>query len=141
MVLEKDASTARQAARAFTAGLSLRCPNYANNLRSLGFGDDDLAGAGSDRLVDAVVAWGDLDRHRRSPTSCTSKPAQTMSAFRSSPLRVRFRSKSTASWPLRLLHSDQFSEQRQLPSDLAPRPGRMPEGWAHDSVSATDRVP
>jgi len=36
-------------------------PNYADNLRRLGFGDDDLAGGGSDRLVDAVVAWGDVD--------------------------------------------------------------------------------
>jgi hypothetical protein len=39
----------------------LALPNYTNNLRSLGFGDDDLAGGGSDRLVDAVVCWGDLD--------------------------------------------------------------------------------
>ena len=60
VVLERDASSARQAARAFTAGY-LSLPNYANNLRSLGFGDDDLAGGGSDRLVDAVVAWGDQD--------------------------------------------------------------------------------
>jgi len=57
VVLERDASTARQAVREFTAGY-LSLPNYANNLRSLGFGDDDLAGSGSDRLVDAVVAWG-----------------------------------------------------------------------------------
>jgi probable F420-dependent oxidoreductase len=61
VVLEKDPSTARQAARVFTAGY-LSLPNYANNLRSLGFGDDDLAGAGSDRLIDAVVAWGGPDR-------------------------------------------------------------------------------
>lgn len=60
VVLEKDASTARQIARAFTAGY-LSLPNYANNLRSLGFEDDDLVGGGSDRLVDAVVAWGGTD--------------------------------------------------------------------------------
>ena len=57
VVLEKDASSARQAARAFSAGY-LSLPNYANNLRSLGFGNDDFAGGGSDRLIDAVVAWG-----------------------------------------------------------------------------------
>jgi len=34
-------------------------PNYTNNLRRLGFTDADFAGAGSDRLVDALVAWGD----------------------------------------------------------------------------------
>lgn len=60
VVLEKDASTAREAARAFTTGY-LSLANYADNLRLLGFGDDDLAGAGSDRLIDAVVAWGEPD--------------------------------------------------------------------------------
>jgi probable F420-dependent oxidoreductase len=60
VVLEKDASTARQLARAFTVGY-LSLPNYANNLRSLGFGDGDLAGGGSDRLVDGVMAWGEPD--------------------------------------------------------------------------------
>jgi probable F420-dependent oxidoreductase len=60
VVLERDPSTARALARTFTEGY-LGLPNYANNLRSLGFGDDDLAGAGSDRLVDAVVGWGDTE--------------------------------------------------------------------------------
>ncbi len=59
-VLEKDASTARRTARAFTSGY-LALPNYSDNLRRLGFGDGDLAGGGSDRLVDAVVAWGEAD--------------------------------------------------------------------------------
>ena len=39
----------------------LSLPNYTNNLRRLGFGDDDFAGGGSDRLIDALVAWGDVD--------------------------------------------------------------------------------
>jgi probable F420-dependent oxidoreductase len=39
----------------------LTLPNYTNNLRRLGFGDDDLDDGGSDRLVDALVAWGDVD--------------------------------------------------------------------------------
>jgi len=34
-------------------------PNYMNNLRRFGFGDDDLTAPGSDRLIDALVAWGD----------------------------------------------------------------------------------
>ncbi len=46
--------------RGFVGGY-LALPNYANNLRSLGFGDDDLAAEGSDRLIDAVVCWGDVD--------------------------------------------------------------------------------
>jgi len=59
-VLEQDPVTARATARTFTSGY-LTLPNYTNNLRSFGFDDEDLAGGGSDRLVDAVVAWGDAD--------------------------------------------------------------------------------
>jgi probable F420-dependent oxidoreductase len=60
VVLERDPARARAVARTFTTGY-LTLPNYANNLRSLGFDEDDVSGGGSDRLVDAVVAWGDLD--------------------------------------------------------------------------------
>lgn len=60
VVLEPDASTARAIGRAHMA-MYLTLPNYVNNLKRLGFTDDDVAGGGSDRLVDAVVAWGDLD--------------------------------------------------------------------------------
>ncbi len=58
VVLEEDPSRAREIARGYTAGY-LGLPNYAGNLRTLGYGDDDVAGGGSDRLVDAVIAWGD----------------------------------------------------------------------------------
>ena len=60
VVLDPDPTTARATARRYTAGY-LQLPNYTNNLRALGFTDDDLAGAGSDRLVDAIVAWGDVE--------------------------------------------------------------------------------
>jgi len=59
VVLESDASRAREIARAHTS-FYLRLPNYVNNLRRLGFSDDDFTNAGSDRLVDAIVAWGDV---------------------------------------------------------------------------------
>ena len=36
-------------------------PNYVNNLKRLGFTDEDVADGGSDRLVDAIVAWGSVD--------------------------------------------------------------------------------
>ena len=39
----------------------LALPNYTNNLRRLGWADEDLAGEGSGALVDAIVAWGDVD--------------------------------------------------------------------------------
>lgn len=60
VVLETDAARARQIARAHMATY-LGLPNYVNNLERLGFTATDIAGGGSDRLVDAIVAWGDLD--------------------------------------------------------------------------------
>ena len=59
-VLTTDPATGRSTARAF-ASAYLGQPNYANNLRRLGWSDDDLAGGGSDRLIDAVIACGDVD--------------------------------------------------------------------------------
>jgi probable F420-dependent oxidoreductase len=58
VVLETDASKAREIARVHTSRY-LALPNYVNNLRRLGWSDEDLAGSGSNRLVDAIVAWGD----------------------------------------------------------------------------------
>ena len=58
VVLSTDAEVARSAARKHMA-IYLTLPNYTNNLRRLGWGDDDLAAPGSDALVDALVAWGD----------------------------------------------------------------------------------
>ena len=57
-MLETDPAKARAAARAHLATY-LGLPNYANNWMRLGFTDDDLADGGSDRLVDALVVWGD----------------------------------------------------------------------------------
>jgi probable F420-dependent oxidoreductase len=62
-VLETDPATARQIARR-AMQVYLGLPNYTNNLRRLGYGDDDLANGGSDRLVDAIVVWGDEDAVR-----------------------------------------------------------------------------
>jgi len=60
VVLETDPSTARTVARAHMSTY-LGLPNYANNLKRLGFTDDDIASGGSNRLVDAIVAWGTVD--------------------------------------------------------------------------------
>ena len=58
VVVESDPARARELGRNFLAGY-LAMPNYTNNLRRLGFADEDFADGGSDRLVDAVVAWGE----------------------------------------------------------------------------------
>jgi probable F420-dependent oxidoreductase len=60
VILEKDPMKARERARTFTTHY-LALPNYSNNLRNMGYEESDLSGAGSDRLVDAIVCWGTLD--------------------------------------------------------------------------------
>jgi len=60
VVLETDATKARDIARAHMATY-IGLPNYVNNLKRLGFTDDDVANGGSNRLVDTIVAWGDVD--------------------------------------------------------------------------------
>jgi probable F420-dependent oxidoreductase len=60
MVLhETDPVKARAVARKHMA-IYLGLPNYQNNLLEYGFTAADFADGGSDRLVDAIVAWGDL---------------------------------------------------------------------------------
>ena len=46
---------------AATRSTYLGLPNYTENLRRFGFGDEDIGGGGSDRLIDAVIPWGDAD--------------------------------------------------------------------------------
>ncbi len=58
VVLETDPTKAREIARLHLATY-LGLPNYSNNWKRQGFTDDDLADGGSDRLVDALVVWGD----------------------------------------------------------------------------------
>ena len=60
VVLEKDPATARAIVRS-NMSIYLGLPNYTNNWKRFGFTDEDLADGGSDRLVDALVAWGDED--------------------------------------------------------------------------------
>ncbi len=60
VVLEADPARARELARRY-ASIYLNLPNYTQNLRTFGFDDDDIGGGGSDRLIDAVIPWGDTD--------------------------------------------------------------------------------
>jgi probable F420-dependent oxidoreductase len=60
LLLERDAGKARARALAAMAG-SLALPNYRRNLMRAGFAERELDGGGSDRVVDALVAWGDID--------------------------------------------------------------------------------
>jgi len=62
-VLETEPDAARAKAREHM-GYYLGLDNYRRNLLRLGFTEDELEGGGSDRLVDAIVAWGDVDAVR-----------------------------------------------------------------------------
>jgi probable F420-dependent oxidoreductase len=64
VILETDAAKARAAARSYMKTYVPRLPNYTNNLRALGWQDADFADGCSDRLVDAIVAWGTADKIR-----------------------------------------------------------------------------
>ena len=57
VLLEEDPAEARRIAREFMA-LYLTLPNYIGAWDWLGLGHEEQAEGGSDRLVDAVVAWG-----------------------------------------------------------------------------------
>jgi probable F420-dependent oxidoreductase len=57
-VVSTDPAEARGIARPWAADY-LGLPNYANNWRRLGY-EDDVGDGGSDRLIDAAFAWGDV---------------------------------------------------------------------------------
>lgn len=59
VVVSSDRSRARAVAREWARGY-LELPNYANNLRRLGFDDEDVASV-SDALIDATFALGGAD--------------------------------------------------------------------------------
>jgi probable F420-dependent oxidoreductase len=61
VVLEPDQERARTIAREHLA-MYLVLPNYVNNWLRHGFTEADVEDGGSDRLVDALVAWGDVDQ-------------------------------------------------------------------------------
>ena len=60
VVLESDRTKALELARQYAA-IYLPLPNYADNLRRFGYGDADIDGGGSDRLIEAVIPWGDAE--------------------------------------------------------------------------------
>ena len=60
VIFETDADKARSIARANLVHY-IGLPNYQNNWVRLGYDESDFADGGSDRLIDALVAWGDED--------------------------------------------------------------------------------
>ncbi len=60
VVFETEPTKAREIARAHTS-IYTGLPNYTGNLERFGFDEDDFVPGGSDRLIDAIVAWGDMD--------------------------------------------------------------------------------
>lgn len=64
VVFSADPEQARTIARD-QLGMFIGFDAYRNNLRRLGYTDEDLVPGGSDRLIDALVAWGGDDAVRR----------------------------------------------------------------------------
>lgn len=64
VVLDTDLERGRRSARDHLS-FYLQLPNYTNNLLRLGFTEEDFAGGGSDRLIDAVFAIGDVEAAER----------------------------------------------------------------------------
>jgi probable F420-dependent oxidoreductase len=62
VILETEPARARAAAREYVKTYVPRLANYKKNLVELGYTDGDFANGCSDRLVDDVVAWGDVTR-------------------------------------------------------------------------------
>lgn len=69
VVLETDPERARAIARPRVASPYLRLTNYVSNLRRLGWSDADLAGDGSDALIDALAVHGDAAAIARGVTA------------------------------------------------------------------------
>jgi probable F420-dependent oxidoreductase len=63
IVFETDPAKARKIGREFLE-LYLKLPNYINNFLWLGFDENDFRNGGSDRFIDAIIAWGDLNAIR-----------------------------------------------------------------------------
>ena len=90
MIVDTDAASARATGQRHLA-LYLTLPNYVNNFREMGFGDADFAGGGSDRLVDALVAWGEASCRGRPGAPSITPPAPTTLAIQAIPDRAQGR--------------------------------------------------
>ncbi|MEU8709279.1 TIGR03620 family F420-dependent LLM class oxidoreductase [Streptomyces sp. NPDC048565] len=65
VVLDTDLRRAREVATGHVAMYVSMAPHQEANVRRLGFGDEDIEGGPSRRLVDAIVAYGDTEAIRR----------------------------------------------------------------------------
>ncbi|CAO5158146.1 Luciferase-like domain-containing protein [Frankia sp. AiPs1] len=61
VILETDPAEARALAR-YNLSYYFALPNYVRSLRTLGFDEDDFADNGSERLIDALYAWGTVEQ-------------------------------------------------------------------------------
>ena len=69
VILETDPERARAIGRPRVQNPYLGLTNYVSNLRLLGWADADLAGGGSDALIDALVGHGDAEALGRGVTA------------------------------------------------------------------------
>ena len=91
-VVEADPELARAAARAWMQPYC-RAENYQGSLAEQGFGPGDWEPPYSDRLVDALVAWG---VHRRRARTYRRLPRRRCRPCRGHPARGRWRARAPA---------------------------------------------
>ena len=126
VVLERDPSTARALARTFMATY-LALPNYTDNLRTLGFGDDDLRRRGQRPSGRRHRGLGGRRRHRRAG----ARPPRRRGRPRLRPGRLR-----TRGFPPGRVSRAGPRFARPLTAPVRPGPGRGSGG-----PDAIDRVP
>ncbi|WP_309239805.1 TIGR03620 family F420-dependent LLM class oxidoreductase [Actinomadura sp. J1-007] len=81
VVLQSDATRARELGRANVADIYLKLRNYTANLKRLGWSDEDIADGGSDALIDAIIAHGaPAGRRPASPSTSTRAPTTSPSS-------------------------------------------------------------
>ena len=87
-MFETDPAKAREIG-ASSWELYLKLPNYTNNFLWLGFDENDFRG-GSDRLIDAIIACGDLNeiRNRTPRASLRRRGPRLRSSAHRRPLRA-----------------------------------------------------
>ena len=82
ILLETDPAKARALGRA-ASSIYLGLENYRNNWKRLGFTDADFANGGSDRFIDATIAWGDVGAIQKRIRATRTRARRTSASSRS----------------------------------------------------------
>ena len=113
----------------------LALPNYANNLLRSGFTEDDVSSV-SDRLFDAIIAWGDEDAVRRRVREHLAAGADHVCVQVITANPGSSRATSGVGWPQRCCRAPELHSTRQIASQVRVEcnSGGLAQQGAHHSV-------